>query len=332
MPAPYARVTRCKSLSRTHENVALRTQTVCPSGTALPGPDSYLPWPAPRQRPRRNSPCLGLDTTWGKVDLGRLQLAGAPVETLVRVDPLKGAGLTETVWPGVWTGVRFDNAVRYRYENGPAFAGVLWAFGERAAQQGRTWAVTAGYLATPTLAMAGYQENRDGTGLRNTVWTAGLTWPLDTVGWRNAIVHAALMRARRDAGFTIGSAAGTALFNGDLGYAGNPAPAAQDTRVLMLGLTFQPAPLWRLRNGLFLARSPHATLFNAVRGGSQQTLYSVLSYDLSKRTALLLSVDFNRWNGGWSGYWGASAASLLAYQPDGSSGRRTAAVGMQHNF
>jgi hypothetical protein len=71
---------------------------------------------------------------------------------------------------------------------------------------------------------------------------------------------------------------------------------------------------------------------SATEGGSQRTLYSVLSYDLSRRTSVLASLDLNRWQGGWGGFWGASAASLAAYQPDGSDTRRTVSLGIRHAF
>jgi predicted porin len=277
---------------------------------------------------------LGLDGRWGKLDAGRLQIIGGAVETLVRVDPLKGAGQLETVWPGIWTGARFDNAVRYRYESGPWFAGAMAALGERSGNRGSLAAMAAGYLDGPRVAMAACQVAHDGSGLRASACTAGVAWQVPDFAPGGTLAHAAILTARRDKGFLVGTA-GQALFNTDFGYAGIPAPAAHSVRFALLGLTLPLAaisPLWRLRSAVFYARSPDSTLFSAREGGIQRTAYAVLSYDLSRRTALMFSVDWNRWTGGWRGYWGASPASLAAYAPDGANARRTAAIGLQHQF
>ncbi len=140
------------------------------------------------------------------------------------------------------------------------------------------------------------------------------------------------MKARRDKGFLIGAAAGTALFNTDLGFANIRAPADLDVDFYLLGLTAQLAPRWRLRSALFYSSSDRATLFDASHGGAQRSLYAMLSYDFSARTSLLLEADYNRWSGGWAGYWGASTAAQLAYRLDGRDTRRTASLGLNHTF
>jgi predicted porin len=277
---------------------------------------------------------VGLDGRWGKLDAGRLQIIGGAVETLVRVDPAKGAGQLETVWPGIWTGARFDNALRYRYETGPWFAGAMVSMGERAGNRGDLTAVAAGYIDAPRVAMAACQVAHDGGGLRASVCTAGIAWSAPAWAADGTLVHAAVLAARRDKGFVVG-AAGQALGNMDFSYVGIPAPADHQVRFALLGLTLPlPAlsPLWRLRSAVFYAHSPDSTLFSAREGGIQRAAYVVLSYDLSRRTALLLSMDWNHWRGGWRGYWGSSAASQAAYAPDGADTRRTAAIGLQHTF
>lgn len=277
---------------------------------------------------------VGLDGRWGKLDAGRLQIIGGAVETLVRVDPAKGAGQLETVWPGIWTGARFDNALRYRHEQGPWFAGAMLAMGERAGNRGSLAAVAAGYIDAPHVAMAACQVAHDGSGLRASACTAGIAWTVPGFAPAGTLLHAAVLAARRDKGFMVG-AAGQALGNMDFSYVGIPAPAVHHVRFGLLGLTLPLpllSPLWRLRSAVFHARSPDSTLFSAREGGVQRAAYAVLSYDLSRRTAILFSVDWNRWSGGWRGYWGASPASLAAYRPDGADTRRTAAIGLQHSF
>ncbi|WP_460885420.1 porin [Pseudoduganella ginsengisoli] len=277
---------------------------------------------------------VGLDGRWGTVDAGRLQIIGGAVETLVRVDPVKGAGQVETVWPGIWTGARFDNAVRYRYDMGPWFAGGMVSVGERTGNRGQLTAISAGYLDLPRVAMASCQAAHDGAGLKASACTAGIAWTVPRFAPDGTLVHAAVLTARREKGFVVG-AAGQALSNMDFSYVGIPAPAESHTRFGLLGITLPltaVSPLWRLRSAVFYARTPDATLFSAREGGTQRAAYAVLSYDFSRRTALLFSVDWNHWSGGWRGYWGSSAASQAAYAPDGADTRRTASIGLQHTF
>jgi predicted porin len=271
---------------------------------------------------------LGLEGAWGQLDFGHLQHIGMAAETLIRADPLNGAGLFETVWPGIWTGARVDNAIRYRLLRGPWFASALLALGERTpTTAGRVHAWTAGYHLAPIMVMGAWQTWRDANSLSAVSWTVGATYPVG-----KATLHAAFMRARREQGFLIGASAGTALFSSELAFAGIPAPAPQDSRFSLLGLSLPLGGPWRLRTATFFSNSPHATLFSANRGGTQRSAYATLSYALSPSTTVLLSHDANRWAGGWAGFWGASAGSLSALRPDGRDSRRSTSLGMIHNF
>lgn len=271
----------------------------------------------------------GIGGRFGQLDIGRLQVTGSAAEPLVRVDPLGGGGLSETIWPGLWSGASYSNALRYRLTRGAWTAGAMVSLGEQAgnARAGRMQALTGLYLEGPLLVSGAAQTTYDGAGLRARVAVVGATY---TFG--RATVHGALLRTSRERGFVIGAAAGAPLFNQDMGLAGIPAPAAQRTAFHLLGLSLNLGGPWRLRSAYFDARSPRATLLSATEGGSQRAVYSVLSCELSRRTSVLASIDLNRWQGGWGGYWGASAASLAAYHPDGSDTRRTVGLGIRHVF
>ncbi|MES2295845.1 MAG: porin [Pseudomonadota bacterium] len=271
---------------------------------------------------------VGLDGSFGKIDIGRLQVTGNAAEALVRSDPLRGGGQSETIWPGVWTGARYDNALRYRLEVGPVFAGAEVSLGEQAAggDAGRISAGTLGYAAGPLMVISVLQTARDGTGLHSNAITVGATYTVGDATWHGAFLH-----ARRDKGFVTGATPGSALFNSDFAYAGIKAPADQDTNVVLLGSTVNMGR-WQLRSAVFYSDSPHATLFSATRGGNQRTLYGVLAYNLSARTAFLMSADYNRWSGGWGGFFGATAPSLALGKPDGHDSRRTMSVGLLHTF
>ncbi|MES2019073.1 MAG: porin [Pseudomonadota bacterium] len=272
---------------------------------------------------------IGIDGPFGRFDAGRLQIIGNASEVLVRADPLRGAGQLETVWPGIWTGARYDNAIRYRTREAPLFASVMYSAGEAGgtAHAGRTVAVNSGYLDSAGMLMASYQVSRDAEAKQSRVFTVGATWVRQPLTW-----HAAYLKARRDKGFLIGAAPGTALFNTDQGFANIRAPADLDVDFCLLGLSAQLAPRWRLRSALFHSDSARATLFDASHGGAQRSLYAMLSYDFSTRTSLLLETDYNRWSGGWAGFWSASAASQLAYRLDGRDTRRTTSLGLNHIF
>ncbi|MES2127846.1 MAG: porin [Pseudomonadota bacterium] len=267
---------------------------------------------------------VGADTPFGKLDLGRLQLVGNAAEPLVRADPLRGAGMTETAWPGIWTGARFDNALRYRLDAGPAYATYMVALDETG---GRTTCLVAGYLGgSVTLAAAG-QSAHDAAGHASNATDIGVAWTLGAT-----TLHGAVMHATRDKDFLIGATPGAVLFNTDMGLAGVKAPAWQDVMFYLAGVSATLAPGWRLRSAVFLATNRDATLLSAKRGGTQRTAYGLLSYDLSRRTSLLAAMDYNRWSGGWSGFWGASTASLAAQAPDGRDTRRSASLGILHTY
>jgi predicted porin len=272
---------------------------------------------------------VGVSGPWGQLDLGRAQFVGAAAEVLVRTDPMRGSGQLETVWAGFWTGARFDNALRYRRQFGPWFAGMLVSQGEQAAgaAAGRTAAATAGYTDGPLYAIANLQSAHDGNGRRANTVVAGATYAFPDI-----TLHGAWLRATRERGFLVGATSGAALYNSDFSVAGIAAPADQQTSLALLGATVRLPGLWQLRSAWVVARSAHATLFNASLGGMQRGGYAVLSYELSRRTSLLASADCNRWSGGWSGFWGASNASLAAFKPDGSDTRRTVSLGMLHRF
>lgn len=272
---------------------------------------------------------VGLDGPFGKLDAGRLQIVGSAAEVLVRADPLRGSGPVETVWPGIWTGARYDNALRWRTpDSQPAVLSVMYAAGESGnIGAGRTMAVNAGYLGGGGVFMASYQVSRDGAGKESRVQSLG-----GTLIRLPFVLHGAYLHAKRDKGYTVGTAPGMALFNSDQGFAGVKTPADLEVDFFLLGVTMQLNQRWRLRSTAFHSETEGGTMFSATQGGTQQTVYAMLSYDFSARTSLLLEVDYNRWSGGWSRFWGASPASLPAYRPDGHNTRRTASVGLNHNF
>jgi predicted porin len=272
---------------------------------------------------------VGIDGPFGKLDAGRLQIIGNASEVLVRADPLRGAGQIETVWPGIWTGARYDNAIRWRTSDGqPWVLSALYSNGESGATHaGRTLALAGGHLGGGGVTMAAYQVSRDASNKESRVFTLG-----GTIIKLPFTFHWAYLKARRDKGYVVGTTAGSALFNTDQGFAGIKAPADIDAEVVLLGLTAQLSQRWRLRTATFLGSSDGSTLFNAGKGGRQRSAYAMLSYDFSARTSLLLEADVNRWDGGWAGFWGASPASLAAYKPDGRDTRHTASIGLNHNF
>ncbi len=73
---------------------------------------------------------VGLTTIVGRFDMGRLNTYGSAAEPLALGDPVHGGGITiEDVWPVVYSGTRFDNAVRYRMVANGITVGAMYAFG-----------------------------------------------------------------------------------------------------------------------------------------------------------------------------------------------------------
>jgi predicted porin len=75
---------------------------------------------------------VGLTTAYGRFDIGRLQVQGLAAQSLVMADPMRAGGsFAETLWPGLYTGNRFDNALRWRAKVGAVFGSLYGAFGEQ---------------------------------------------------------------------------------------------------------------------------------------------------------------------------------------------------------
>ncbi len=272
---------------------------------------------------------VGIVGRFGALDVGRLQVVGNASEVLVRIDPARGSGQVETVWPGIWTGDKYDNSIRYRLEKGPVILGAQMSLGEQAGSStaGRSMMATAGYRTGQLLVLGSYQVVRDAGARRSTAFTLGSTYTMGPT-----TLHGAYLKGKREKDFLAGVVQGSALFNTGVGFAGIKAPAELDTDFFILGASVRMAPRWLIRSAYFYGDSKNATQFSATKGGQQRTVYMLLSHDLSPRTSLIASLDLNRWNGGWSGYWGASPASLVSYRPDGRNSRRTASLGMMHSF
>jgi predicted porin len=277
---------------------------------------------------------LGIGTPLGRIDVGRLNIRGTAAEPLVRADPTNGGGsYLETLWPGLNSGIRFSNAVRYRFALGPVFGTALVSAGEVAAlgsTVGRTLAATLGYTKGPAYVVAAYQTNHDKNDRENEVFDVGGYYILGDV-----TLHGAYLHAKREQGFMIG-AYGEPLYASGLGLAPDvPSVGGFATNFVLAGITYKLQPPVVLRAAWFYAVSRQGTLI-ATEGGKQQSVYAVVDYAMSKRTFLEVEVDWNRWTGGWSGFWGSTAESGVASHGDpfrnGFSTRATISVGMRHDF
>ena len=277
---------------------------------------------------------VGLTTPYGRVDLGRLQLQGTAAEPLLMADPTRAGGsFAETLWPGLYTGARFNEALRYRARVGPIFGSLFAAFDHQGASTrtaGRTLAATLGYADGPLYALAAYQTNHDKNDRLNEVFSVGGTYVLGSV-----TLHSAYLHARREQGFMMG-AVGEPLAVSALGLAANvPSVGGFSTDFVLAGITHRWRPALSVKAAWYAAESKGGTLIST-DSGRQKTIYAVVEYALSKRTFLEGAVDCNRWTGGWGGFWGSSAESGVPAGGNplrnGHDTRVNLAAGMRHEF
>jgi predicted porin len=277
---------------------------------------------------------VGLTTPYGRVDAGRLQLQGTAAEPLLMADPTHAGGsFVETLWPGLYTGARFNDALRYRARVGPVFGSLLGAYdnqGASARTAGRTLAATLGYADGPLYALAAYQTNHDKNDRLNKVFSVGGTYVLGSV-----TLHSAYLHAQREQGFMMG-AVGEPLAVSALGLGANvPSIGGFSINFAFAGITYRWSPVSSLKAAYYDGKSKGGTLIST-DSGRQQTVYAVVEYALSKRTFLEGGFDYNRWRDGWGGFWGSSAESGVAAGGNplhnGYDSRTGLAAGMRHEF
>ncbi|OXJ19794.1 porin [Burkholderia sp. AU6039] len=267
---------------------------------------------------------VGLTTRYGRVDMGRLNTYGSAAEPLALADPVHGGGITtEDIWPVVYSGTRFDNAIRYRAVTNGITLGAMYAFGGQteATLGGHTLAGTLGYETGPLALLGAYQTTKQNTGKTNDVLSVAAAYTFSKVTLSGSYMHVA-----RDAGFT-------GINNSGL-IAGSPVD--QKVNFFEAGVSWSVTPVLTWKNAYMQAVVTGGSVLGMPGNGKLQTAYSVLNYAVSKRTFLAGGINFNRWTGSYAGYWGSSAESgeLAPGNPvaNGSDTRMSLTVGMTHAF
>jgi len=277
---------------------------------------------------------VGLTTPFGRFDAGRLQVQGLAVQPLVMADPMGGNGsFAETIWPGLYTGSRYSNALRWRANVGPISGSLFTALGESSVPStgaGRTLAATLGYKEGPLYMLAAIQSNHDMNDRSNEVSTLAATYITGATTW-----HAAALRGHREQGFVMGGV-GEPLAASGLGLGPRvPSIGAFEVRFVFAGITQRLTAVTTVKLAWYYARSDGGTLIST-DSGKQQTCYAVLEHAFSKRTFFEASFDRNRWTGGWGGFWGSSVESgaAAAGNPfrNGFDTRASLSAGLRHEF
>ena len=256
---------------------------------------------------------------------GRLQGTGTAAAPLVLADPVNGAGYyIETLWPGEYVGLRFSNAVRYRYAAKGVSATLMHSFGGQPGSFGSASmnAVTLGYDAGVVKSMLGAQVIKDSRQNTMTTFTAGAR--IDILP--QYTLHAAFMQSSAELGFDGIPNSGVIA----------PLPALlheQTMRLYLVGLTLRINDAVTLKTAYYLGDSVGGTFIPSTGGGKIQTWYGVAEYALSRRSKLVAGVDYNRWTGGYAGYWGSSTESQTGINfHNGSDTRMNIALGFEHLF
>ncbi|MCA8023646.1 porin [Burkholderia metallica] len=267
---------------------------------------------------------MGMTTPVGRFDMGRLNTYGSAAEPLALGDPVHGGGITiEDVWPVVYSGTRFDNAIRYRIHSSGVTIGAMYAFGGQTDTTlgGHTLAGTLGYEAGPVMVLGSYQTTKQNTGKTNNVMSIGGTYTIGKITASGSYMHVA-----RDSGFS-------GINNS--GFIAN-STESQKLNFFEIGLSWRATQFLTWKSAYSQGIATGSSVLGVPGNGKIQTIYSLIDYSLSKRTIVVAGLNFNKWTGSYSGYWGSSIDSG---QPapgnpatNGSDTRFNITIGMAHSF
>jgi predicted porin len=247
---------------------------------------------------------VGLSGGFGTVTLGRQD---TPLfdKLVTTYDPLTYANYPENSWlpSALEAGLAADNSIRYTGQFGRLYVGAMYSFGsnyEIGGADGFSGQVpghfTAGSLASlllsysdgPLNVAAGVQQVRDNSDNRQTVFNADFMYEL-----RRVKLYAGWLHSQDNTGLV------------DTLLAEQPIP---DISQLKNTNRIDDGPFagfaWRIAAPLLLSTAFYydhmrnaATASGTLGSGSRYTLVELAEYELSKRTEIYGTVDFNRVTG-----------------------------------
>lgn len=273
---------------------------------------------------------VALQGGWGSVTAGRQVAMSGAAGPLALGDPLTGnSAYLETTWLGLYSGLRYNNAIQYAGLFDKVFVGGLVTMGESAgsSRHGRTAAISAGYQVPGTILRAAVQQSTDGTGKSADIFSAGGFMTVSPA----ITLHGAYLRGKYDAGFVAAPTNGLAYTS--LGF-GLPLAGNMRTNAYIAGVTWRVGGPWSVKAAYHMANSKGATYLGPLGAGDgkQEVGYLFVNYALSKRTSLQGGVDHNRWSGNWGRFFGSRLEQQTGLALDGSNTRTTYSVGMKHVF
>lgn len=273
---------------------------------------------------------VALQGNWGSVTAGRQVAMSGAAGPLALADPLTGnSAYLETTWLGMYSGLRYNNAIQYAGAFDKLFVGGLLTMGERTGSSrfGRTAALSAGYQVPGTILRAAIQQSTDGTGKDASIFSAGGFMTVTP----SITLHGAYLRGKYDAGFVSSPTNGLAYTSLGLGI-----PLADDmrTNAYIAGVTWRLGGPWSVKAAYHVANNKGATFLGPLGAGDgkQEAGYLFVNYALSKRTSLQGGVDHNRWSGKWGKFFGSSLEQGRPKPLDGSNTRTTYSIGVKHVF
>ncbi|WP_321927723.1 porin [Paraburkholderia guartelaensis] len=203
----------------------------------------------------------------------------------------------QEAWETRFFGVRLDNSARYTFGRDGFTLQLQHSFGGQPGdfKAGATDAVSVSYSGSAISAGVVAQRSNDAANRHADVLGAGAKYVIGSVSMYGLYVH-----SRRDAGFTVGTTAGSPLANTSMlsnsnTVAGpNTQTASRRDSFVDVGVNYYVTPA--LSAGVSLMFDNAAGVAGG-QSGKIKTLVALVDYHLSKRTDVYAEFDRNVLNG-----------------------------------
>ncbi|MFM0223103.1 porin [Paraburkholderia dipogonis] len=239
---------------------------------------------------------VGIDNpTYGMLQAGRIY--SIPFWQLSNYDAFNFPNYLQEAWETRFFGVRLDNSAKYSFSRAGFGLQLQHSFGGQAGdfQAGSTDAIALTYNGSGLAVGAVAQRSSDAADRHANVFGGGANYSLGPVTLYGLYIY-----SKRDAGFTVGTASGSALANTSILSNANTAAgvnkqtASRRDSYAEIGANYRVTPALSVGASLMLDNVAGVA---GDAGGKIKTLVALIDYRLSKRTDIYAELDRNVLNG-----------------------------------